>query len=385
MIVAGRRDRGAQETAVLVHCAHDGAAERHELRVVVRRCARIEQVALGRVAERVVQMLARAVDAGERLLVQEAHEVVLLGDRLQGHHHQLLMIGGDVGAFEHRRDFELAGGHFVVARGDRNAEDEQLTLELEHERLHASRDHAEVVILELLPFRRLGAEQGAARVQQVRARVEEVLVDQEVFLLAAGVRRDRRDGLVAEQLEDARGVRAERGRGAEHRGLGVERFAGPRHEGGRDAQRDAVHGLGQVGRAGHVPGGVAAGFGRGADAAAREARCVRLTLDQLLAGELGNGVPLAVGVVEAVVLLCRQTGERVEDVRVVRGTLRQGPVFQCGGDDIRRIGIEGLVAFDRLLERLVHVLREVRLHRAQAEHVGAEQRSRRGFLVIQRR
>ena len=81
VIVAGRGDGGAQQAAELVHRADDRAAEHQELRVVVRRRARIEQVALGAVAERVVQVLARAVDARERLLVQEAHEVVLLGDR----------------------------------------------------------------------------------------------------------------------------------------------------------------------------------------------------------------------------------------------------------------------------------------------------------------
>ncbi len=229
--------------------------------------ARIEQVALGAVAERVVQVLARAVDTRERLLVQEAHEVVLLRHRLQRHHHQLLVIGGDIGAFEHRRDFELARSHLVVTGRDRDAEHEQLTLELEHEGLHAGGDHAEVVILELLTLGRLGAEQGAAGVEQIRARVVEILVDQKVLLLTARVRGDGRDGLVPEQLENARGVRAERSGGAEHRRLGIQRFAGPGHERGRDAERDAVDGLGQVRGAGHVPGGVAARFGCGANAA----------------------------------------------------------------------------------------------------------------------
>ena len=62
---------------------------------------------------------------------------------------------------------------------------------------------AEVVVLELLALGRLGAEERAAGVQQVGPRVEEVLVDQEVLLLGAGVRDDHRGLLVAEQLQDA--------------------------------------------------------------------------------------------------------------------------------------------------------------------------------------
>ena len=83
VIVAGRGDGGAQEAGVLVHGANDGAAEHQELRVVVRRLARIEQVALGRVAEREVDVLARAVHAREGLLVQQADQAVLLGDLLE--------------------------------------------------------------------------------------------------------------------------------------------------------------------------------------------------------------------------------------------------------------------------------------------------------------
>ena len=83
VVVGGGRDDRAQQAAVLVHGADDGGAEHQELRVLVRRVARIEQVALRRVAEREVDVLARAVDARERLLVQQAHQAVALGDALR--------------------------------------------------------------------------------------------------------------------------------------------------------------------------------------------------------------------------------------------------------------------------------------------------------------
>ena len=66
----------------------------------------------------------------------------------------------------------------------------------------------EVVVVELLALRRLGAEQRAAGVDQVRSRQEEVPVDQEVLLLGAAERHDVVEILVTEQLQDALGVHA---------------------------------------------------------------------------------------------------------------------------------------------------------------------------------
>ncbi len=146
-----------------------GGAEHQELSVFVRRVARIEQVALRRAAERPVDVLAGAVDAGERLFVRQAGHAVLLGHALQRDHDQLLMIGREVGRFEHRGNFVLGRGHFVVPGLHRNAELEQLALDFEHEGQHALRNRAEVMIFELLALGRLGAEQRAAAGEQVGA------------------------------------------------------------------------------------------------------------------------------------------------------------------------------------------------------------------------
>ena len=102
------------------------------------------------------------------------------------------MIVGEVGRLEDRGNFVLGRGHFVVPGLDRNAELEQLALDFEHERQHALRNGAEVMIFEFLALRRLRAEQRAAGGQQVGPGEEEMAVDQEVFLLGAGGRRDER-------------------------------------------------------------------------------------------------------------------------------------------------------------------------------------------------
>ncbi len=181
-----------------------------------------------------------------------------------------------------------AGRDLVVAGLGGDAELEELTLGVHHEAQHALGDRAEVVVVELLALGRLRAEQRAAGVDEIGTGQEEVPVDEEVLLLGAAERDHLVEVLVPEQLQDPLGVHAHRLLAAQQRGLVVQRLTGHRHEHRRDAQRVAVRVLQDVGRAGDVPPGVAARLEGRAQAARREAGRVRLTLDQGLAGELGQ-------------------------------------------------------------------------------------------------
>ena len=95
---------------------------------------------------------------------------------------QLLMIGRQVRVFEDRGDFILCRSDFVVPRLDRDAELEQFALGVEHEGQYPLGNRAEIMVLEFLAFRRLRAEQGPPRREQVGPREVEIPVDQEVFL-----------------------------------------------------------------------------------------------------------------------------------------------------------------------------------------------------------
>ena len=141
-------------------------------------------------AHRPVVVLARPVHARERLLVQQAHEAVAARDVLQHLHRQLLVVGADVRVLEDRRDLVLRRRDLVVARLDRHAELLQLALGLEHAGEDPLGDRAEVVVVELVALRRLGAEQRAARRDQVGALEVVLLVDQEVLLLGPDRRED---------------------------------------------------------------------------------------------------------------------------------------------------------------------------------------------------
>jgi hypothetical protein len=163
---------------------------------------RLEEVADAGAADGPVDVLAGAVDARERLLGEEADEAMLGGDAAEQRHREHLVVVGDVGGFVDRGHFVLGRGDLVVAGLDRDAQLEALALGLHHAGEHAVRDGAEVLVLEFLALRRLGAEEGATAGVEVRTQVEEAGVDQEVLLLGAA-----RSGdvavFLAEEREDA--------------------------------------------------------------------------------------------------------------------------------------------------------------------------------------
>ena len=95
------------------------------------------------------------------------------------------MVHGEVELLEDRRALELVGGHFIVACLHRDPELQGLRLELAHEGLGTLGNATEVVIFQLLSFRRTMAEEGPARHHDIRTGVEQCLVDEEIFLLPA--------------------------------------------------------------------------------------------------------------------------------------------------------------------------------------------------------
>ena len=174
MIVVRAADGDTEQLGILGDGANYGHAEDEELGVVVRRVAGVEQVFAGVGRHRPVVVLTRAVDAGERLLVEQAGQAVLVGGAADDFHRQHLVVGRQVAVFEDRGDFILGRGHFVVARLDRHAELEQLALRVGHAGQHALGDGAEVLVFQFLALGRRGAEKRAAGVEEIGPEVEEM-------------------------------------------------------------------------------------------------------------------------------------------------------------------------------------------------------------------
>src|SRR5690606_34652985 len=131
-------------------------------------------------------------------------------------------------------------------------------------------DGAEVVIIQLLSFRRLGPDERPPAGGEVGAAIVKFFVDEKVFLLVPDGRDDARDVLDAEEIEHAQRLLVERIDGTQERNLRIERFARPRRKGGGDGEVRAVFVLDDERRRGGIPGGVATRLEGGAEAAARE-------------------------------------------------------------------------------------------------------------------
>ncbi|VWM24384.1 Uncharacterised protein [Collinsella intestinalis] len=277
-------------------------------------------------------------------------------DELHLLHHEEVVIHRGVELGVDGRELMLAGRDLVVLGLGRDAERPQLVVEVLHVGRDGGADSAEVVFLELLSLARGGAEEGAPADHEVAAAVG-VLLDEEVLLLVPDARNDLL-GRLAEEGEHALGLLVQRRHRAQQRGLLVERLARVGAKRGGDAQ-DVVL---DERRARGVPGGVAAGLERGAQAAVGEARRVGLALDQGFAGKLGNGGAVVVGLEEAVVLLARDARERLEPVGVVGGALGDCPLLHGVGHGVGHVEVERLAFLDGRRELLVHVLGEPLLH-----------------------
>ena len=257
-----------------------------------------------------------------------------------------------------------------MARLGGDAELPELLLDFVHEAEDAGADRTEVVVLELLALRARRAEERAARHHEVRTLGVELLVDEEVFLLRP--ERDR-DALIAlaEALHQALRGGGERLHRTQQRRLLVEGLARVGAEGRGDAERGTVRMALDERGGGRIPGRVATGLERGADAARGEARGIGLTDNQILAGEGENRLAV-LDLEERVVLLGRGAGERKEPVRVVRGTAVQRPMLHAMRDFGRDRRIERRGTLDRRKKRLGGILRKIFLNCFGAEHVGPE-------------
>jgi hypothetical protein len=173
--------------------------------------------------------------------------------------------------------------------------------------------------------------------------------------------------------------------GPQQRRLFVQRLARPRTERRGYAQRGPVGVFENIGRTGHVPGRVAARFKRRPDPARRKTRRVRLAPDQLLRRKLRQRPALAVRLEKAVVLFGRQPRQRIEHVSVMRRPLLDRPVPHRHRHFVGHRHIQLLALVDRPPQRLVHPLRQPRLHHPVVKHVRPENLARRRLGKIQRR
>ena len=114
-------------------------------------------------------VLARAVGAPEGLFVQQAGQALFLGHHAQHLHHQLVAVAVHIGNIEYRSQLVLGRGSLVVFALGRNTQFPQSAVHFMHEIGNADADASAVVVVQLLGLGGLGAEEGAAGVDEVPA------------------------------------------------------------------------------------------------------------------------------------------------------------------------------------------------------------------------
>lgn len=121
MIVVGTADGHSQKFGILGDSPNHSHAEDQELCIFVRRRTGIQKVfaIVGRHGPVIV--LARTIDAGKRLFVEQSGQSILRSRATNHFHHELIVVGSQVRIFENRRNFVLAGGHFIMAGLHRNS------------------------------------------------------------------------------------------------------------------------------------------------------------------------------------------------------------------------------------------------------------------------
>ena len=185
MVVACRSHGKSQQVRILVNCLDDSNQECQELRVLHRRLTRIQQILTIVSGQRPVIVLTRTVDSCERLLMEQANQIVLKGDLLHKLHCELVLVGCQVSRCEDRSIFVLCGSDLVVLCLGGDAELPHVLVKILHVACYAILDSSEIVVVKFLSLGSRSAKQRSASEDQVLSLIVGSLVYQEVLLLSA--------------------------------------------------------------------------------------------------------------------------------------------------------------------------------------------------------
>ena len=273
---------------------------------------------------------------------------MLAGHLLHERHEQHVVVHGEVCLFKDRCKFKLVGSHLVVAGLHRDGQFECLDFQILHECLHTVGDCAEVVVVHLLILGRVVSHQRASGEHQVWPGGVKPFVYEEILLLPAKVRDDFFHVWVKVAGHGSGGF-AYCTQRALQRCFVVQSLPSIRNEYSGNTQCVVNDEHGRC----RVPGRVAAGLECGAYAAAGEAGCVGLLLNEQLPAEFFNHAALAVVLDEGVVLLGGALGEGLDPVGKVCGAVLHGPVAHTGCNGVCHLGVKGLALLHGLLHGVV--------------------------------
>ena len=379
MCIGGTHDTRLQKSVVTIHTHQCFDDEGGKTEILFRSLARsMEQHAIvGR--ETPVVVLATAVDAGKRLLVQKDTESVLAGHTLHHRHEQHVVIDSQVRFLEDGRQFELIGSHLIMACLARDAQFERFDLKFSHKGSHTLRNGTKIMIVHLLVLGRIMSHQRTTCKQQVGTCRIETFVHEEILLFPTEVRSHLLYRWV-KIMADIRGSHIHGMQSTQQRSLVVKRFSrvGDEHGGDTECVINNEDG------AGRIPCRVATGLESAANATARETGGIGFLLNEQLARKLFDHAALTIVFDKRIMLLGRAFGQRLEPMRIVRHSVFGSPLLHAFGHSVSHVTLQACTIVHHIDHLCIDVLRKVRVHLFAVEDFLAEilGRSLNGFFYV---
>ena len=289
-------------------------------------------------------------------------------DLLHYLHRELVVVGSDVGRAVYGREFMLSGSDFVVFGFSEHTQFPKLFVEICHILFHSWLDDPEIVVVEFLTLGSFCAEKSATRINKVSSLIVHFFVYKKVFLFGSHRGAHAFDVRVAEKLKNSHRLSVQRFHRTQKRSLFIQRFAAVRTERGRDAKGLSLDE--RVG--GRIPRGISSRLESRSQSSRREAGSVGLPFYQFFSRKLHYHSAVGCGSNEAVMLFSRDTGKRLEPVRVVRRAVSYRPVLHGIRDRVGYRDVELRPSVDSSFQRPVHVRRQRCSHHPVVKDHAAE-------------
>ena len=367
MCIGGTHDTSLQKPIVTVHTHQCFNDECGKTEILFRSLARsMEQhTIVGR--ETPVVVLATAVDAGKRLLVQEDTESVLAGHTLHHRHEQHVVIDSQVRFLEDGRKFELVGSHLIMACLARDAQFECFDLKFSHKGSHTFRNRTEIMIVHLLVLGRIMPHQRTTCKQQVGTCRIETFVHKEILLFPTEVRSHLLYRWV-KIMANLRGSHIHGMQSTQQRSLVVERLTcvGDEHSGDTKCVINNEDG------AGRIPSRITTGFESATNTSTGETGGIGLLLNEQLARELLDHTSLTIMFDKRIMLLGCTFGQWLEPMRIVRHSVFGSPLLHTFCHGISHVTLQACPVVHHVNHLCINVLRKIRVHLFAVENLLAK-------------
>ena len=183
VIISHIGSRLPKQGRMLIHGLQDTGQHQQKLDILMGRFTRIQKIDAVIGSQRPVIVLTGTIDPGKRLLMKQTLQAMKISHLLQRLHNQLIVIHSHITLRINGSQFMLTRSHLIVLGLGRHAQLPQLLIYILHEIRNPLADNTEIMIIQLLSFRRHGAKQSPTGKNQILSLQILLPIHQEILLL----------------------------------------------------------------------------------------------------------------------------------------------------------------------------------------------------------